>query len=336
MKKTIALILAMLMCISLCACATDGGSGKSTEKNKGEDYIDISFKDTNVLPDTAELTFSYAFATDTLTPPIASGTYTDYQADSGKVFLVLAADVKNISEKSVDVSSVFEASIKIGGEKIPASFYLIEDGGSSISEYGDIDALSTAAVYIAFSVDSDAVDEPFTLTLKDNDGNKYRGEFTLASMKGDDKVVLGKAISTDNFELTVNDVYFDAALYPPHASGYYHHFEAADGKTYLIISCSVKNLKGTDLKYDSIAGVSCVYNEKYRYDSILVIEEEGGVDLDEYLHIYSYSSSNKYSISPLDSGNLYYLIEMPQEVETGSIVISIRVANECYTYSVSA
>lgn len=43
-----------------------------------------------------------------------------------------------------------------------------------------------------------------------------------------------------------------------------------------------------------------------------------------------------YSISPLDSGNLYYLIEMPQEVETGSIVISIRVANECYTYSVSA
>lgn len=87
MKKTIALILAMLMCISLCACATDGGSGKSTEKNKGEDYIDISFKDTNVLPDTAELTFSYAFATDTLTPPIASGIYTYYQADSGKVFL---------------------------------------------------------------------------------------------------------------------------------------------------------------------------------------------------------------------------------------------------------
>lgn len=328
MKKTIALILAMLMCISLCACATDGGSGKSTEKNKGEDYIDISFKDTNVLPDTAELTFSYAFATDTLTPPIASGIYTYYQADSGKVFLVLAADVKNTSEKSVDVSSVFEASIKIGGEKIPASFYLIEDGGSSISAYGDIDALSTAAVYIAFSVDSDAVDEPFTLTLKDNDGNKYRGEFTLASMKSDDKVVLGKTISTDNFELTVNDVYFDAALYPPHASGYYHYFEAADGKTYLIISCSVKNLKGTDLKYDSIAGVSCVYNEKYRYDSFLVIEEDGGADLNNF--------TNMYSISPLDSGNLYYLIEMPQEVETGSIVISIRVANECYTYSVSA
>lgn len=328
MKKTIALILAMLMCISLCACATDGGSGKSTEKNKGEDYIDISFKDTNVLPDTAELTFSYAFATDTLTPPIASGIYTYYQADSGKVFLVLAADVKNTSEKSVDVSSVLEASIKIGGEKIPASFYLIEDGGSSISAYGDIDALSTAAVYIAFSVDSDAVDEPFTLTLKDNDGNKYRGEFTLASMKSDDKVVLGKTISTDNFELTVNDVYFDAALYPPHASGYYHYFEAADGKTYLIISCSVKNLKGTDLKYDSIAGVSCVYNEKYRYDSFLVIEEDGGADLNNF--------TNMYSISPLDSGNLYYLIEMPQEVETGSIVISIRVANECYTYSVSA
>ena len=316
------------MCISLCACATDGGSGKSTEKNKGEDYIDISFKDTNVLPDTAELTFSYAFATDTLTPPITSGIYTYYQADSGKVFLVLAADVKNTSEKSVDVSSVFEASIKIGGEKIPASFYLIEDGGSSISTYGDIDALSTAAVYIAFSVDSDAVDEPFTLTLKDNDGNKYRGEFTLASMKSDDKVVLGKTISTDNFELTVNDVYFDAALYPPHASGYYHYFEAADGKTYLIISCSVKNLKGTDLKYDSIAGVSCVYNEKYRYDSFLVIEEDGGADLNNF--------TNMYSISPLDSGNLYYLIEMPQEVETGSIVISIRVANECYTYSVSA
>ena len=328
MKKTIALILAMLMCISLCACATDGGSGKSTEKNKGEDYIDISFKDTNVLPDTAELTFYYAFATDTLTPPITSGIYTYYQADSGKVFLVLAADVKNTSEKSVDVSSVFEASIKIGGEKIPASFYLIEDGGSSISTYGDIDALSTAAVYIAFSVDSDAVDEPFTLTLKDNDGNKYRGEFTLASMKSDDKVVLGKTISTDNFELTVNDVYFDAALYPPHASGYYHYFEAADGKTYLIISCSVKNLKGTDLKYDSIAGVSCVYNEKYRYDSFLVIEEDGGADLNNF--------TNMYSISPLDSGNLYYLIEMPQEVETGSIVISIRVANECYTYSVSA
>lgn len=328
MKKTIALILAILMCISLCACATDGGSGKSTEKNKGEDYIDISFKDTNVLPDTAELTFSYAFATDTLTPPIASGIYTYYQADSGKVFLVLAADVKNTSEKSVDVSSVFEASIKIDGEKIPASFYLIEDGGSSISAYGDIDALSTAAVYIAFSVDSDAVDEPFTLTLKDNDGNKYRGEFTLASMKSDDKVVLGKTISTDNFELTVNDVYFDAALYPPHASGYYHYFEAADGKTYLIISCSVKNLKGTDLKYDSIAGVSCVYNEKYRYDSFLVIEEDGGADLNNF--------TSMYSISPLDSGNLYYLIEMPQEVETGSIVISIRVANECYTYSVSA
>lgn len=51
---------------------------------------------------------------------------------------------------------------------------------------------------------------------------------------------------------------------------------------------------------------------------------------------YKDEDSYMYSISPLDSGNLYYLIEMPQEVETGSIVISIRVANECYTYSVSA
>ena len=89
---------------------------------------------------------------------------------------------------------------------------------------------------------------------------------------------------------------------------------------------TAKNLKGTDLKYDAIAGVSCTYNEKYKYSTFACLEQDGGANLNGY--------PSQYAIAPLDSGILYYLAEVPAEVESGTVEISLYIAGEYYNYTV--
>jgi hypothetical protein len=85
----------------------------------------------------------------------------------------------------------------------------------------------------------------------------------------------------------------------------------------------VKNLKGSTLDIEHIAGVKAIYDGKYKYDSFVIIEEEQGADLTTYA-----------DIEPLDTAIGYYLIEVPEMVENGPVELEVYVLGETYYYTV--
>ena len=328
MKRILALLLALIMCIGLCAC----GSNESTDANdnsKQDDGRSISFKESNVIGD-AEITFNHAFSTEKIQPPKKDNVSTSFVPSSGKVYFVLSAEIKNTGSTSMDIESLFTTKLSIGTEQdVPAMYIMLEGDGTNLSPITTLDALATGNFYIAFNVDPSVVNETATLTITDNNGKDYIGSFKLSDFEAAKKALsVGDTVTVEDFELTINDISFTDTLYPPRPNGYYHYFEAPNGKTLLVVSCSAKNLKGSDLKYTSIAGVNCVYDGKYNYSSYIVMEEDGGEDLSQYV--------SAYGIAPLDSNNFYYVIEVPQEVQTVTSEITFLIGTTYYSYTVSA
>lgn len=340
MKKTIALLLAVMTLLSLCACG-----GNPSEEPKNTEVLTeateqtratteaapvsqpLSFEDTNILGEYAEVTFTTGFATDKLEAPMASSYHFSYNAASGNTFVVLAANVKNITPDAANVEDIVNAEITSqGGTAVGASCYLIGENGTDIDSYPSINALSTELIYFAFAVPTGSEKDTYDLTITTPDECIYTATFSVDQFeKAKTALSIGDTVSDNSLELTIENLYYSTTIYPPKMNGYYHYYEAESGKTYLILKATVKNLKGSDLKYDAIAGVSCVYNDKYNYSAFCIFEEDGGSDLNGY--------PGQYSISPLDSGVCYYLLEVPAEVQNGPTVVTIYTAGEYYSIS---
>lgn len=283
----------------------------------------------NTVEGTAEYTLVNVYATGDVMPPKPSSVYTHYEAESGMTYVVYVLDVKNLQENSVEAEDLLDVQLTIGGSSYtPVCLVETEDGADF--DYGsstDVAALSTARLHYLFQVpaDSDTEDMAFDVICGSDHRSSQLGLSQFESQL--QAVTLGQTITDDEtLSLTVDSVSFASTLYPPRPASYYHYYEAPSGKTYLIVKMTVTNLKGTDMKYDTIAGVSCVYDGKYNYNSFAAVETDGGGDLSGY--------PGQNSIAPLDTGVVYYLMEVPAEVESGPVEITFYIAGEYYTYSI--
>lgn len=302
--------------------------GAPEKQNNNNQTLDL--KNTNAVGDNAEITFITAFSTDLLEPPIVSGVHMTYSPADGKTYLVLSADIKNTSSTAAAVDKLIGASISSKGNdtQYKAAFFGITEGGSKIENRPSIDALATKTVYMAFAVPKGSESETYDLLIVDGNNHSYSASFSIKQFEDEKPTIsIGDTISDDTVEIKIEDVYYTKSLYPPKPSSYYHYYEAENGKTYLVVKVTAKNLKGTDLKYDSIAGVSCVYNEKYNYSAFCVLEKDGGGDLNGY--------PSQYAISPLDTGKCYYLCEVPDEVQNGPTIVTIYAIGKYHSLKAS-
>lgn len=289
----------------------------------------LDFSGANTLGAVGELTFDGGFSCEKLEPPLSSGVHISYSPADGKIFVVLSAKFTSAASTKSRVDDLFTAAIAPKGSDayVTASCYAVTDGGSELDSRPPIDPLATQEVYLVFAVTKGSENDEYVLLLQDRDGGSYTGDFSLAQFQSAvPELKIGDTISDDTIELTVENVYFADSLYPPKAGGYYHYFEADSGKVYLIVKVTATNRKGNDMKYDSIAGVSCIYQEKYNYSSFCVLEEDGGEDLNSY--------PGQYSIAPLDQGTCYYLMEVPEVVQEGPVTITIYAAGQYYNLAV--
>lgn len=339
MKKLIAMVLVLATVLCLGACGgTEETSGNSEGGAKNPDVIptteakpttkELAMNGITTIGEIAEVSVANAFVSKDVMPPKPGSFYTHYEASSGNTYVVVIMDVKNLGETSVDADDILATALEVGDMTYQATVAVeTEDGASLESGYSEpIQALETARLYQMFSVPENSDLKNLTLVIFNGEEN-YRGNFSLDSFKAKIETIdVGSVVTDDEtISLTIDNIEFKNALYPPQASGYYHYYEAASGKTYLIVKMTVKNLKGTDMKYDSIAGVTCVYNGKYNYSFFAVLEEDGGQDLNGY--------PSQYAISPLDQGVVYYLAEVPAEVANGPVEISFYIAGNYYKCS---
>ncbi len=354
MKKTLTILLCLIMLVSLCACGGKSETVKpddpaptpaqaqdtqpaaepepepASEPEPEPEIVsqEIDFKNTNIIGEDIEITFKSAFAAESISPPMSSSVHITYSAPDGKAYVVLSADIKNLTDNSARISDLIVAAIfpsgNSSGSGTGASYYGLSDGGSSIESYPVVDPLATISAYIAFPVSKGSENDDYDLVINDSSGGVYYGSFSVEQFEDSrPELTVGETVADDTIEFTVDDVYYSDTLYPPMPGSYYHYYEAESGKTYLIVKVTAKNLKGSEMKYDSIAGVTCEYNDKYNYNSFCVLEEDGGSDLDGY--------PSQYSIAPLDTGVCYYLHEVPAEVQNGPTVITVYVTGNYYT-----
>lgn len=317
MKKLLALLLVLTMVLSMGACG---------KKNPEEAAAAMSLEQANQLGSTVEYTLVYGYAAEKVLPPIPSSVYSYYEADAGNTYITLVMDVKNLDSKAVDADQLMDVKLQAGAAKFDSNCVVEEDGGTDLgySNITQIQPLETARLYYLFETPATVDTSNLRVTVSKGRNNQ-QSALDLAIFK--DRVQTwysGQAVTDDNtLHAQLEGIYFSDTLYPPHADGYYHYYEADQGKTYLIAKMTVKNLKGTDLEYDAIAGVSCVYDGKYTYQAATVHEAEEGADLNDY---------SSEAIKPLETGILYYMMEVPEEVENGPVVVKFYCLGQYYEY----
>lgn len=349
MKKAAALLLALLLCLSLSACGGNDNSSQSDSlpendadtpnapdnADEPDDQPDpdpvlpeLTLDSSNSVEGIVEYEISTVYSSNDIMPPKPDGIYTHYEAKAGKQLIAVVMNVKNLQSASASARDLLSAALSIGDAEYASTCVVEEDGGADLgSGSSTVDPLSEARIYHLFEIPEDADTEHMTLTVTAGEDARAISLGLQQFESAKKPIVIGEEITDgETLSLTIDSISFATTLYPPKATGYYHYYEAENGKTYLIVKATAKNLKGTEMKYSDIAGVSAVYNDKYNYSSFAVLEKDGGADLNGY--------PNQYSIDPLDSGVVYYLIEVPAEVESGKVDLSFYISGNYYTYTI--
>lgn len=112
---------------------------------------------------------------------------------------------------------------------------------------------------------------------------------------------------------------------PPQPGDWYSHYESENGKVYVDICVSYKNLSTKDRGADEIINATLIYGGKYQYNGFSMIEEGNRGD---------FTYSNITSIAPLSQEYLHYLFEVPAEMETSDGALTILLNVEGNPYSV--
>lgn len=321
LKKIICLLLCVITALGCCAC----GVQDAVEKASGQ-TLQLNATGQNHFEGVADFQIVRIVETADVMPPKPSSVYSHYAADSGMTYLVVMMDVKNLASQRVRLDDIFKLTIECGGIEKKATAAGVEDGGTDLSGYYSADPLETVRAYYMIQVPVGTAMNNINLTAVSGD-TTISGTVSIDTYANAVKtLVKGVTISDETVEFTVTDVFTTNDLKPPKPDSYYSHFEADAGNLYLVLQCNVKNLMGTDLEYDKIAGVTCTYQGKYNYSSTTVFTEDEGADLS------SYASIN--SMKPLEKNTVYYLITIPEEAKNGPLEIQVFVANQFYKYNI--
>ena len=320
MKKILSLVLVFAMAISMTAC---GGSSFTPPSNKKTTELHADGHHT--IRDVATIHIVDMYETDDVLPPKPSSVYTHYKAEAGNKYIVVVMNVTSDVDSAVYVKDLFDFTAEIGGKKYTATPVVEADNGSALESYYTINPLEKARVHYLLHVpeSSNANDLRIKITTENETVTGVLNLETYAnavwSMQKGFILTDGKTV-----EAKLVDVFTTDALYPPNKDGYYTYFPADEGSFYLVAQFTVKNLGTNDLDYDAIAGVNCVYKEKYKYSSFPVFHEDGGRSLSSYASIHA--------LAPLESNTVYYLMQLPKEAENGPIEIKVYIAEQNYKY----
>lgn len=339
-KKSIFLgVLVLMLIFVLTGCGKDNNDSedKNDDSNKSS-KLSLNIEEAKSINDTIEITIKSNKILNKITPSAATGYYTYYEAGEGKKFFDIIADVKNISSEPIKIGEICKSKLIIDEKEYDISYMAEENDGQRINAYASsksIDPLTTETYHFAAKVNSDLVDKENTAKLvltinnkdytyvvnivkSDNDISSDKSTINL-NYKGTE-ILKDQLVSVkDTCEFTINSFDFTKKVLPTTPSGYYHYVDAKDGKVYLDIKVTVKNLKSSAVKQDTMLGnITLVYNNNYEYSCSKVIEKDNGQDLNTY--------TNLYDIDPLATMNYHIISEVPEEVQNSSDPLFVKFA----------
>lgn len=294
---------------------TEGKSEDSSESDK----LEVDLKKKNSVEDIIEYTIKTIETTSKLEPSNVSSFYTYYEPDDGNTLLHIEMDVKNLSDKDIDIDDVMKVTFTIDGNKYSAQPVLEEEDDFAYTT--SIKQLMTGRIHFFTNIPTDLATDEINLNIKIND-KSYETTFDLEEVKPEKNYVKkgDKLSKKDLSEVTIKSIKFTDKVEPSNPSSYYTYYEVKDtSNTYLALKINVKNLKGDSLDADKVMNAKLIYNDKYTYDCFSTIEKDG-----------TFTYTNITSIDPLKKSVIYYLFEVPKEVKDGDVELQINYAGDKY------
>ncbi len=144
MKKLLALVLAMMLGIGICGC----GIGIIEEKENMisiEEKEEITVKKVSVgdkiVTNNKEITINSVDLTYNVLPDDTDGFYTHYEADSGKVYVCVDADVTNKAKQNLGCDEIGKVTADYDGGYTYAGFVIVDDSSTGFT-YANITSIS--------------------------------------------------------------------------------------------------------------------------------------------------------------------------------------------------
>ena len=324
MKKIISLVLAVFLCISLCACGSlSGKNNPSDEKDAPSNTLMLS-----VINEVREYAKFELFKIETAKKISASFADTIYfeNKNNGETYVDVVLDWTNISTETVNSSDALVlTAVGAGGAKYTANLYAVETNNASyLSQYEGILPLSTVRLHCALSVPEN--ETALTLTLKVN-GERYSYAYTMGDLVRDAKplnpgdTVKAQDIAAIQF---VGLEYTDDVLPSDTSSAYRHYTIDNPSNIYLVAKFDLTNYASSEKDADSFFGIKAMYMNQYTYTGFIVVENENGRGFSAYEDIL-----------PLSTRHFYCLIEVPKAVMDYDMSLTLAFNGEEYVYTVT-
>lgn len=160
-----------------------------------------------------------------------------------------------------------------------------------------------------------------TETVTTSSGTKAKAADSSSNAK---QINQGEAASDGSTaELTINKCEFTNKVEPDQKRSYYSYWQAEEGKTYFVITGTLKNLMKENKEDDDIVEVKVLYDtQEYNYRCMMVAEQHGDLTTFAFLE-------------PLSPQKMKFAASMPAEAANDGkpIKVQIKIGGQKFIYN---
>lgn len=295
-----------------------------------EKEVDMAMGETTVIEDRAEITPVNLLVSEKVYPPVSDNYAMGWEADDGKVYAVLEAKLKNLTDKEARIQDLCRFQMVIGeetyGNTIAAA---VTESGSKLDRSKTIGTGKTAKVYLITELDADAVSEETSLQLafpEDDKEPAYNYKLAVDTTKRlavCNELVKGETVTAKGLgEITLEKVRFTKKIEPENPGYFYRYFEARESdERLLVLDMKVKNLSGKERDAVSFYGMTVVTEDGEEYIGGIAADDENKANI----------TANE-TIGEGKSRTTYAIANLPKKAGDGKCTVYVYIGGEWYSY----
>lgn len=153
MKKVLIGIMVLVLCISVCGCGdvtveTDSDAPSVEQKDETQNAATTIKSGDKLVTDTKEIAINSVELTYDVLPDDTSGFYTHYEAEAGKVYICVDADVTNKAKQNLNCGDIGTVKANYNDGYTYSGFVIVDDAttGFTYANITNIDPLETKGI----------------------------------------------------------------------------------------------------------------------------------------------------------------------------------------------
>lgn len=314
-KKIAALCMGVLLSTIMMSCIN--GNAETVDTGK------FSLDKVNTVEGCCSYTVNSVIVDKKITPMNNSEKGVYYEVfKEGYVYLDLVLDVTSSKEKET-ADKLITVNFQSDGKSYSTS--MVVERGNELIEAKDVEVASNETVTIHYySLFKERDLEKEVEAQLEVGGNKYFNNLKLEkSERQKYNVSCGDTLLKDNYaEMKIENMKFQSKLETAESTSYHKVYEVSDGNNiFLVVKATVKNLSNKEIEANKIATVNALTDNGTIYEAMAIVEEDSGVTL---------NLAETKNIPSMGSESLYYLIQVPKNLEKENFKIQVTLDGKEY------